>query len=157
VSYVDGKLARVKLVRANEEGKFWHTKIVRFGANQTRRIRDVYTQYVGGGIEEVRGKTGSAFSLGYILHTGSSWNGKIGRTEVAITFDRSALRNPVKSNLVLPYGGKNLAEGTILWKGPCQPKVTGHTLQFVRTHWSPRKDDDIELTYGFRYSNTGKP
>jgi hypothetical protein len=156
-SYVDGRLVTTKLIRADTEGHYWHTKSVRFPAHSVVHIRDVYTQRVGGGITE-DGK-GSAEQVGYIVHTGASWHGPIGHTQIDVTFHCSQIHGtpvPVAVTNVARNGdGRALirpvsSSDTVVWKGPCVPTVQGNTLRFVRTNWRPTTNDDLELTYGYR-------
>ena len=44
VSYVNGKQVATELIRAKEEGQYWHSKTVNFPAHSTVKIRDVYIQ-----------------------------------------------------------------------------------------------------------------
>lgn len=158
-SYVDGKPAPTKLIRANIEGHYWHAKTVVFPANSTLHIRDVYTQDVGGGIVAVGQKTGQADQIGYVLHTGASWHGPIGRSEIEVTLPGKRIHGTLKLVPVSRISKdknnprwlkQNVAPNAVVWKGPCAPIVHGKTLRFVRTNWRPTEKDDIELTYNYR-------
>ncbi len=158
-SYVDGKRVATKLIRANEEGHYWHTKLVRFPAHSVRRIRDVYTQGSGVGVFTLEGgKNGYAAQVAYILHTGSSWHDSIGRSEVNVTF--RADRMPQSSRVLAvdkvartdshDLRVKSIDTKTIVWQGPCTPQIHGKTLHFVRTNWRPTAKDDLFLTYDYQ-------
>ncbi|HLK60973.1 MAG TPA: hypothetical protein VKU00_30695 [Chthonomonadaceae bacterium] len=160
-SYVDGKPTATKLIRANTEGHYWHTKTVFFPANSALHIRDVYTQDIGGGIVQAGQKGGQADQVGYVLHTGASWHGPIGRSEIDITFPAKLIHGALRPVPVRRISkAKNdprwlksrVAPNVIVWEGPCAPTVHGRTLRFVRTNWRPKASDDIELTYNYRLS-----
>ncbi len=161
VSYVQGSKVATRLIRANESGHYWHTKTVKFPAHASIEVRDVYTQYGGGGVAVCGGQVASAMQIGYILHTGASWHGNIGRCEVVVTFKSDSMPKTLKA---VPIGkvsydsdGRYLKIGipsknVVVWKGPCPPSVNGRTLRFVRQNFRPREKDDIELTYGYEVS-----
>ncbi len=162
-SSVNGKPVATKLIRTDTAGHYWHTKTVSFQANQALNIRDVYTQRIGGGIAEVGSKTGTVAEVGYILHTGASWHGPIGRSEVSVRFNTSRQVGPLKPVPVKDIAKKQTGEtpsatevdrapaGCVVWSGPCPPTVSGKTLTFIKTNWKPSKQDDIDLNYGYRY------
>ncbi len=160
-SFVDGKPVPTQLIRADKPGKYWHTKTVTFPAHAVVRIHDVYTQRIGGGIFSTGVQEGNVKQIGYILHTGASWHGAIGRSEIDVTFQDKAVQGnpkliPLSRILKRPDGrdgrtikGSVPAMNTVVWKGPGTPTVKGTTLQFVRTNWTPKSSDDIDLTYGY--------
>ncbi|HZT41528.1 MAG TPA: hypothetical protein VFA07_05045 [Chthonomonadaceae bacterium] len=159
-SYVDGKPAPTRLIRADTEGHYWHAKTVFFPANSTLHIRDVYTQDVGGGIVQVGQKTGEADQIGYVLHTGASWHGPIGRSEIDITLPGTLFHGtpqPVPVSRISKeknnprwLRANSLPPNIVVWKGPCAPAIQDRTLRFVRANWRPTQNDDIELTYNYR-------
>jgi hypothetical protein len=173
-SYVEGKACKTELIRADEEGKYWHTKMVQFPAHGVLHIRDVYTQKTSGGIANMSkdgSVTGSAANVAYILHTGASWHGNIGRTEVDVNFRGKAITGPLhvvplskvanrpdeqdKSLPHNPLSGRNVnarsfPPNTVVWTGPCAPKVEGKTLRFVIENWRPKRADDLQLTYDYK-------
>jgi hypothetical protein len=156
-SDVNGAPVKTKLIRADQEGHYWHTKTVRFPAHSVVRVRDVYRQSTGGGIVNIGKKGGNAAQVAYILHTGSSWHGPIGRSEVDVTFNTPVIIKPQPVSLKEASGDKNersikkaLPPDSVVWKGPCAPTVSDKTLRFVRTNWRPKPSDDIELTYGYK-------
>ena len=167
-SWVDGQAVPTQLIRADTDGRYWHAKTVRFAAHSTHRVRDVYTQGVGGGFVATD-RDCTSKQIGYILHTGASWHGAIGHTEVLITLNGPDLPRTLKlvplaqvspSNagreLVshMPDGEVRLhshmpSGDTVVWKGPCRPILSGHTLRFVRENWRPTQKNDIELTFAY--------
>ncbi len=161
-SFVNGKPIPTKLIRADKPGKYWHTKTVTFRAHAVVRVHDVYTQRIGGGIFSTGVHEGNVKQVGYIVHTGASWHGPIGRSEVDVTFHSKEISaNPKLTALSRIAAGRNGHSGrdikgnvpafnTIVWKGPGAPTVKGKTLQFVRTNWTPKASDDIDLTYGYQ-------
>lgn len=162
-SFVNGKPVATKLIRADEPGKFWHAKTVTFPAHGVVRIHDVYTQRIGGGIFSAKGKEGTVRQVGYILHTGASWHGAIGRSEISVTFNKGIAGTPRLASLHRLAAVENgiMSDGrhlkgdvptikTIVWRGPGTPTVKGKTLRWVRTNWTPKPSDDIDLTYAYR-------
>ena len=158
-SWVDGRPVGTRLIRADLPGSYWHAKTVRFPGHSAVHIRDVYTQTLGGGIVSAGGGVGSAAQVAYVLHTGASWHGAIGRTEVAIELpdpkpSRQLMLRSTAAASISGNGrdlrGRLPSENTVIWKGPCTPTVSGSTIRFVRTNWRPVEADDIELTYGFK-------
>jgi hypothetical protein len=157
-SWVDGRHVASTLIRANVEGEYWHAKMVRFPAHGTVHVRDVYTQAIGGGTTSFGDRSCVAAQVGYILHTGASWHGSIGRTEVVVAFrdpslprSLTAVRRASISRSHAARGGhaRLPASSAIVWRGPCKPIVSGRTLRFVRERWRPATSDDIELTYAY--------
>jgi len=84
-SWVDGKPVPTrteggKVDRSAGSGwKRWRTKVVRFGAGQTRHVKVRYEEKLG----EISG--GERFFT-YMLSTGASWKGKIGRAKLTVRF-----------------------------------------------------------------------
>lgn len=157
-SYVDGKAVASELIRSDKPGEYWHTKTVRFPSNGVVSVRDVYTQPVGGGVIVAAGRSGNVSQVGYILHTGASWHGAIGRTEVTVTFHDSKLPAHLKAVPLAKVSkpddardlrGKIPEPDAVVWKGPVAPSVTGKTLRFVRENWNPTPADDILLNYAY--------
>jgi hypothetical protein len=154
-SYVDGKKVPTKLVPTNDRGLFWHTKTVTFKGNSDCTIRDVYTLPPG---QQLTSENGGYFQTYYILHTGSSWHGPIGSCEVVIDFAPNVLPTPVVLKAIKSLPDDNLEKlkwsqlpkGIVIWQGPCQPKVVGRQLKFVRQKFEPPESDDIQMYYGFK-------
>ena len=157
-SFVDGTPTPTKLIRS-ERSHFWHTKMVTFPAHSVRRVHDVYTQRISGGLTSIKGTNGNASQVAYVLHTGSSWHGNIGRSEINVTFAANQLTGALRLLPLKQVSERNdgrdlnvasIAPNTIVWQGPCVPQVKGNTLQFVRANWHPSVQDDIQLTYGYK-------
>lgn len=164
-SYVDGKPVSTKFIRSNEIGHYWHTKTVFFPTHSTRHIRDVYTHEVGIAEASLRNnpdynknKAVWVNQVGYILHTGASWHGSIGRAEIDVSFRCKAIPSVLK---LIPSNWKaveddgyslkvdSVARNTVIWKGPCAPTVRGRNMRFVCSHLHPTTRDDITLTYNY--------
>ena len=147
VSYVNGKKVATQLIRANEAGHFWHSKTVKFPAHSVVKVRDVYTQRVSGGIAI----KGSYASAGYVLHTGSSWHGSIGRSEINVLFKRKSVTGPLEPLVLTGFAGdrdwSQVKGNQVYYVGPAKPSVKGKNLQFVRTKWKPKNGDDIFLYF----------
>jgi hypothetical protein len=155
-SYVDGKKVPTKLVPTDDRSLYWHTKMVTFKANSDCNIRDVYTLPPGG---QVTSENGLYKQTYYVLHTGASWHGPIGRAEIIVKFAPDAFSAPIHliASSSLP-GGNNLSgvkwsqlpAGTVVYDGPSEPKVEGQSLRFLRTNFRPEKKDDVCLYYAYR-------
>ena len=163
-SYIDGKPVKTTLVRGrNKTDKtvLYHTKNVAFAKGQTRSVRDVYTVPVGGAMTDQSGYFATTF---YILHTGSSWRGNIGRSEIIARFRRVKLTKPEqdgrKYQIVSPLASSSLSgeefqslkwtrpdREVVVYKGPGRPTVDRNTLRWVRTNWRPTKKDDVSLVF----------
>lgn len=154
-SYVDGRPVDTKVVQdASNKSDLWHIKQVHFGAGQTVRVRDVYRTVVGAQVSGLQNFRGETLSTYYVLNTGASWAGKIGRAEVDVTFKRPQLRNihlvsydsigsPNPYNINWP----KLRANDVVWRGPSRPSLDGNTLRFVRTDFKPAYKDDVLLFF----------
>ena len=157
-SWVDGNSVPTNLIRADKPGQFWHTKTVTFPAHSVIKIRDLYTQSIGGGITKYKTGYGNARQVAYILHTGSSWHGSIGKSMVIVrlmepwTTEKTLILKS-ESSVTDSHDGRGLninpTPNLVLWTGPCKPVVDGRTLTFVRNNWRPKSKDDIHITYHF--------
>jgi hypothetical protein len=150
-SYVDGRPAASKLIRADRPGQFWHTKLVSFPAGGRRIVRDLYT--VRGGAQLTRFNS-SVHQTSYILHTGSSWHGPIGRTEVRVSFRRRGMSAPLSSIRVTRSQGAAVWErdwsrnhSRVFYRGPARDQVCGMSLIFIRENWRPTPQDDLFLFF----------
>jgi len=111
------------------------------------------------------GKSGYVFEARYILHTGASWRGNIGRCEVVVQFkNRRITGTPHLAKLqhvavtedtstMIPTQVAAVRRNTVVWTGPAKPSVSGRTLRFVRNNFKPSEKDDIDLFFGYRVSN----
>jgi len=154
-SWVDEKKVKTELVPTNDRSLYWHAKTVTFKANSDCVIRDLYTLPPGG---QVTNENGLYQQTYYVLHTGASWHGPIGRAEIIVNFAPDLVTKPMivkalssmqklrpdemKWSTFLPH--------TILYEGLSQPEVETNTLRFVRTNFKPTKQDDVHLYYGYK-------
>lgn len=151
-SWVDGKKVKTELVPTNDRSLYWHAKTVTFKANSDCVIRDVYTLPPGA---QVTNENGLYQQTSYVLHTGASWHGPIGRAEIIVNFAPNLVSKPMVARFLyntLPSDMKwsTLPPLTILYEGLSQPKVEKNTLHFIRTNFKPTKQDDIHLYYGYK-------
>ena len=152
-SYVDGVKSFTETIRGDQPNNVWHAKMVTFPAQAVRRVRDIYTVPLGGAIIE-RGSISDAY---YILHTGSSWHGVIGRAEVDVTFAPGTIPTPLvptpltvaPGNDAEKYAWPTHPHGTIVYRGPSVPTIQGRTLRFVRVNFKPSYLDDVLLSFGY--------
>jgi len=161
-SYVDGKRVKTTLVKG-EEGTAWQVKSVPFRQGQTRVVRNMYRMQLGILSLNGPGKHGDPPRIQlaeYILSTGRSWRGSIGRSRVIFEFDRtSIIKVPIRA---YPRSRENKFDDSSFWEknnnliafgGPCEPKVSGRTLTFEKSNWKPTESDDISLTFGVYYKS----
>jgi hypothetical protein len=154
-SYVDGKKVPTKLVPTNDRSLYWHTKTVTFKAKSDCIIRDVYTLPPGA---QVTSENGMYQQTYYILHTGASWHGPIGKAEIIITIAPDAVKAPIRLQLLSALQDHDLQhlkwsqlkDGTVIYEGPSEAKLDGRTIRFVRSNFRPDKKDDVHLYYGYR-------
>lgn len=159
-SWINGRATQTKLVRADEPGHYWHTKTVKFGANQTLRVRDEYEQDVTGGVQSYKEGSLTARYLGYIFHTGASWNGPIGKTTLRIKFANPKWKGAaLKFETLDKYATfeRNYwhfkrvpGVGVVLGEPSFKPTVSGSTLTWVRQNWTPQKSNDIQVMFDFQ-------
>jgi hypothetical protein len=122
---VDGKAAAVTFKPQVENSSQpvmyagWYTFNVPFAARQTRIVRNTYHGGLSGFSDGTR-------AFGYILHTGATWLGPIGRADVNVRW--------LKDRDVLP--------GTIHGM-PSGYEVSDHLLHWHFTNLEPTTDDDI--------------
>ncbi len=153
-SYVDGKKVATKLVPTNDRTLYWHTKNVSFPAKSDRIIRDVYTLKPGG---QVTSENGLYQQTYYVLHTGASWRGPIGKAEIVVNFAPDVQTVPIKLRALSSFSGdlphlkwSQLPAGTIVYEGLSEPKVQDRQLRFVKDNFKPTKKDDVHLYYAYR-------
>lgn len=153
-SWVDGKKVATELVPTDNRELYWHAKTVQFKGNGDTKIRDVYTLPPGGQMTNENGLYKQTY---YVLHTGSSWKGPIGKGEVIISFKDEALKGPIQAKQLKSIGKdpaelvwSKLPSGTVLWEGPGAPKVEGKTLRFTFTNLKPTAKDDVHLYYNWK-------
>ena len=154
-SWVNGKPVTCELVKGLKLGELYRSKMVHFGRNSRVVVRDRYAMSPGGGI--VAGGEAYSKETGYILHTGASWKGTIGKSTVIVTFAPGAIKTPVSmqytsNRLKSPsYFSKfkNSKQG-VLCAGPARPTLSGRTLTFVKRNWRPTPNDDVFVQWGYR-------
>jgi hypothetical protein len=91
-SWVDGKPVKVRwtLGRSGDEGyDAWYVKRVRFGRGQVHVVEDAYGGGGGGMSDGFR-------SYSYVLQTGASWKGSIGRAKIALDLGLLAEYSPIQ-------------------------------------------------------------
>lgn len=154
-SYVDGKKVPTKLVPTDDRTLYWHTKTVTFKAKSDCVIRDVYTLRPGG---QTTNENGLYRQTSYVLHTGASWHGPIGKADIYFKFEPDAVSQPIKIKPITSLSNKKLTElkwsklpqGTVIYEGFGTPEVKGQTLHFSKSNFKPTKSDDIKVYYAFR-------
>jgi len=151
-SFVDGKPARTKLVLGKDAGEQWQTKTVSFPANGKRIVREAYTTELGG----IAGPQVWGVAS-YLLHTGASWKGNIGKATIVVTFaPDSELAAPIDMvfNNLQKVGAKTIEgqlkkRGGIIASGPTKPTIKGRTLTFAKQNWRPTDRDDIYIAFAY--------
>jgi hypothetical protein len=150
-SWVNGKPVKTTVIPGADPGDVWHVKWVDFPANGAVTVRDRYTVEVGNSVAYY---PVSVRLARYVLHTGSSWRGPLGRSEIEVVFDRQSVKAPIVARRVPTIDSRGPAavkwrqeKGTVYFKGPCEPTISGTTLRFVRTDWRPTREDDILLLF----------
>jgi len=150
-SWVNGKEVKTQLIRADKPGYYWHAKYVTFKAGETIRVRDRYVTDGGGQVTE----WGSLVRMvPYMLHTGASWYGPLGKTEVEITMRDKQFPGPYRTvrKISNVYRGKfdkkhYVKPGTILYWGPSKATLRGNVIRIERTGYEPTERDDVMLMY----------
>jgi hypothetical protein len=163
VCWVNGTPVKTTVISGADPGDVWHVKWVDFPANGTVTVRDRYTVEVGNSVAYY---PVSVQLARYVLHTGSSWHGSLGRSEVEVVFARKGVKAPIVAARVPKIDDQGPTavkwrreKGTVYYKGPCEPMISGTTLRFVRTDWRPTREDDILLLFdviGPKTGTTGK-
>jgi hypothetical protein len=156
-SWVDGKPVATKVIRASgdedaSDTLFWHEKRVQFPAHGEVVVRDRY-------VTNVCTYDGLAFwtnGTGYILHTGASWHGRIGKAVIKFTFRRKRMRGPFTLAHTNADGDDLGAAEDRAWMrhrrriyytGRTRPSTQGDTLTFKRANFRPSSDDDIMVFF----------
>lgn len=161
-SWVDGKAIKCQF-EGVKYGEYWQTKTVAFAANQRRTVRDRYTVLTGTGAE-----TGRVYMryADYILETGNTWHGPIGKATIEVEFDPDFLR-PLKvvpsdslDEKVRPKNGyideafADKADSivlrnrrTIFYSGPGKPVLRSGKLTIELKNLLPTKKDNFALKF----------
>lgn len=154
-SFVDGKQVPTQLVPTNDRSLYWHAKNVTCKGKADCLVRDVYTLRPGA---QVTSENGLYQQTSYILHTGSSWHGPIGKADINIKFAPDAVTVPIKVGSLSAFADHDLSHlkwsklpaGTVVFEGPSVPKVQGQTMHFTLAKFTPRKKDDIRVYYAYK-------
>jgi len=154
-SYVDGKKVPTKIIAGADREHYWHVKTVTFKANSDCHIRDVYRLPPGA---QVTSDNGMYQQTSYILHTGSSWHGPIGKAELVVTFAPNTVHAPIKLMSISSVTEHDISKvkwpteprGLIVYQGPCTPTIDGQSLHFTKSNFRPTEKDDILLYYAYR-------
>lgn len=154
-SYVDGRKVPTKLVPTDDRSLYWHAKTVTFKGKSDCIIRDVYTLKPGA---QVTMENGMYRQTSYVLHTGASWHGPIGKADIIIKFAPDVEPVPIKVRALNSLPERDLQHlkwsklpaGTVVYEGPCTPKVKGQTMVFEKGAFEPSKKDDIRVYYAWK-------
>jgi hypothetical protein len=153
-SWVNGKKVPTKIVATNDRSLYWHTKTVHFNANSDSTIVDEYTLKPGA---QVTCENGLYQQTSYVLHTGASWHGPIGKADIYVTFSRDAQPQPIILKSVKTLACRlnelkwsKLPVGTVIYDGLSEPQLSGATLHCQRSSFRPTTADDIHLYYAYR-------
>jgi hypothetical protein len=162
-SWVDGKKVRTQY-RTGEMAPNWHVKRVTFPKGRTVYVRDRYVTNVGSW--RIGQKEMFSDRVQYVVHTGASWKGTIGETDLRVYIEPS-MPYPRRVLSPDPYwemSERSLKEGslpqvsaflkkhrnTVFASGPSTPKRKGRELIFIRRNWRPTKEDDLDLVLNAR-------
>lgn len=157
-SWIDGKPVATKFETSEADGN-WHVKRVTFPKGKIVHIRDRYTTALGVG----RLGNYNTFTsyVAYTVHTGSSWKGTIGETDL-----RVYIRKPLPYPKRVAYTGYFNSEArdfdarakvfvrrhhhTVFPSGIARPRKNGRELIFIRRNWRPTEDDDLHISFNAR-------
>ncbi|MCC6445117.1 MAG: hypothetical protein IT210_16870 [Armatimonadetes bacterium] len=158
-SWVNGKPVPTTVIRGKEPGSVWHVKEVSFPTRRTVKVRNRYTVPVG---SSVAFRSVLIHLTQYVLHTGSSWHGLLGRSEIEVVFRRKGMTGAIAPRAIRWQNGQvnydttaKIGKRTVYYEGPCPPRVSGNTLRFIRTRWRPAPKDDILLVFDIERLKTG--
>lgn len=154
-SFVDGKKVPTRLVPTRERSLYFHTKTVSFKPHSTCTISDIYTLKPGA---QVTSENGLYQQTYYVLHTGASWKGNIGKARITATFAPDVDPSPLKLQALAALPDHDLQHlkwsalpaGTVVYEGLSKPVLQGRTLTFEKDNFKPGKKDDIHLYYAFK-------
>ncbi len=160
-SWVDGKKVPTKIISTSDRALYWHTKSVTFKAKSDCEVRDKYSLPPGA---QVTSENGLYQQTYYVLHTGASWHGPIGKAEIVVKFAPNTVPAPIELKAVSSLPGQSidhlkwssLPPGTVIYSGPSTPTLEGNTLRFVRTSFKPTINDDVHLYYGYHKLQNGQ-
>jgi hypothetical protein len=126
---------------------------VAFAARESRLVRENYrTEPEHDGGEGV---------VSFRLDTGATWNGRIGKATLKVTFaPESELRLPFvltrwadidTTHITLPIETPKYKvvtqPGALVYAGPGKPVVDGSSLVFHKANWRPREQDNLIVNF----------
>ena len=162
-SNVNGKAVKTKLVGGRDYGDGFQIKDVAFRRGETKTVRDRYRMRIAIAATSEGDKYGFISGVEYILHTGASWKGKIGRSEVIVNFKKES-GFPVRPNPTSDLGVYENRGGyqvpdfwmkdknRVYYEGPTKPVVRGRSMRFVRKNWEPAADENVAIWFGWKYT-----
>lgn len=159
-SYVDNKRVRTELLPKTVPGgsdiRVFQVKTVRFQRGQTRRIREVYDVDLGSNPIEWPIPPGAGIQeFNYVFHTGSTWKGAIGRSELNVRFAQDAqvgaaavrLGDEVDTSQI-EYSKRSSQRDLVQTKHWRSFVVKGRSIRLIRRNWKPKSEDDVRLLFG---------
>lgn len=157
-SWIDGKPVKMRFQTSENDGN-WHVKRVTFPKNRVVHIRDRYVVGIG------EGRLGNVETfvnyVTYTVHTGASWKGTIGETDLRVTirkplpYPKRVLYRGFLDTGKLGYDAKVPAfirqhHHSVFASGVGKARREGRTLIFNRKNWRPTEEDDLQLTFNAR-------
>lgn len=141
-SYVNDRPVAVKRVviePVDSGGTFaWWIKEVAFARGETKRIRNEYEIQLSENVLGIRW-------FSYILRTGASWKGRIGRATVTVDL------GPVDPRTVIGLGTKPRGpEEAEMRLTPAGATLSGRTLRWQFTNFEPTRGHDVLVAWRFR-------
>ncbi|HEY0867000.1 MAG TPA: hypothetical protein VGE01_06470 [Fimbriimonas sp.] len=167
-SWVNGVPVATKFEKVGWQA--FHAKTVRFPAYSTVRVRDRYRVEIGGSVGYGPYYTNI---VAYILHTGRTWKGNIGRTIVDVYFDPEFF-SPTSLISKRDFGigldrmeAKDGSSGNkarnsylesksraLLFQGPSRPTLKNGRVRFIRSNYEPTQEHDVWLEFLRRAKRT---
>lgn len=144
-----------RIVPTQDRTLYWHAKTVKFKAHSDCIVRDLYTLAPG---SQVTMENGLYQQTSYVLHTGASWRGVIGKAEIAVKLAHDAQPTRIKLQRLSSLADQDLEHlkwsalpaGTVIYEGPCRAELHNSTIYFRKENFKPSGKDDIHLYYGWR-------
>ncbi|MGV3614350.1 MAG: hypothetical protein ACO1SV_03350 [Fimbriimonas sp.] len=159
-SWVDGRLVKTRF-EAGERADGWHVKSVTFPKGRTVHVRDRYEVPIGNG--RLGPKNRFVDYVSYTVHTGSSWKGTIGETDIQVWIDPSLPypRRVLSDDLYQKFTNREVTDkgaadfvrrhrNTVFTRGVAKPWQVGRILVFRRRDWRPTEEDDLFLVLNAR-------
>jgi hypothetical protein len=159
-SWVDGKPAKMQF-KATGGASNWHVKRVTFPKGRVVHVRDRYEVNIGSG--RLGNQETFADYVRYTVHTGSSWKGTIGETDLRVTiaspqpYPRRLIDSGYYWEFVNKQGNEDQIpkfirrhRNTVFYSGIGKPRRAGRELIFVRRNWRPTEADNLSLVLNAR-------